>query len=133
MVVSAFIDIRQKEIPIFFPVMCAVLSTASVILDISRDEFNIANSIMSLLPGILMLVIAFLTREALGYGDGMMAFCIGPAAGFEGICFSLVLAMVLSSAASVILLLAKKGNRKTTIPFLPFFAMGMGVTLLEKI
>jgi leader peptidase (prepilin peptidase)/N-methyltransferase len=38
-----------------------------------------------------------------------------------------MIALFLSSILSIALLVAKKAGKKTTIPFLPFITLGMGV------
>lgn len=133
MLICSVVDIRTKEIPLWEIAICAVLSTAKVVLDLRGGEADIAGIIFSLLPGAFLLVLSFITKEGIGYGDGLMVLLMGPALGAEGLILGMLIAFFASSFFSAILLIIKKVKRNYRIPFIPFMTIGMGVMILAPI
>ena len=77
-----------------------------------------------------MLLVGRVTREEVGYGDGLLLMAIGPAFGLEHIILGLFCGLFVISILSVCILVLSKGNRNTKIAFVPFLALGMGVMML---
>ena len=74
--------------------------------------------------GAVFLLLGFLSKEAIGYADGMIVFACGIAYGFYetvALCFW---ATLYAGCFSGILLVAKRAGRKSRIPFLPFLLLG---------
>ena len=88
---------------------------------------DITDILLSLLPGGLLLFLSFITREGIGYGDGLIILAAGPALGFCDLLTTLMTAIILSGLFSGLLLILKKVKRKTRIAFAPFLAMGCAV------
>ena len=131
-------DIREKEISLWKLQIYGLL-----ILGIFLSRFFIQkNSLFSLLekgifgliPGLLFLFLAKASKEAVGYGDGIILLFIGISIGFWqclGVLFTALLGIFLAAAMILILAGRKKNVR---IPFLPFLLTGMagGYFWLEK-
>ena len=122
-------DIREKEISLWKLQIYGLL-----ILGIFLSRFFIQkNSLFSLLekgifgliPGLLFLFLAKASKEAVGYGDGIILLFIGISIGFWqclGVLFTALLGIFLAAAMILILAGRKKNVR---IPFLPFLLTGM--------
>lgn len=122
-------DIREKEISLWKLQIYGFL-----ILGIFLSRFFIQkNSLFSLLekgifgliPGLLFLFLAKASKEAVGYGDGIILLFIGISIGFWqclGVLFTALLGIFL--AATMILILAGR-KKNVRIPFLPFLLTGM--------
>lgn len=126
-------DFMRKEIPILMPVLCLVNSALSVAFCIYTGNFWLEDTIMSLLPGVVLLLIGVVTGQAVGYGDGLMTLCIAPALGLCNTCLGLIVALGAAAFTSIILLVVKKGSRHTKIPFMPFLTLGVGVIACVQI
>ena len=121
--------IREKEISLWKLQIYGFL-----ILGIFLSRFFIQkNSLFSLLekgifgliPGLLFLFLAKASKEAVGYGDGIILLFIGISIGFWqclGVLFTALLGIFLAAAMILILAGRKKNVR---IPFLPFLLTGM--------
>ncbi len=83
--------------------------------------------VLSLLPGAGFLLLGFLTREKVGYGDGWALLMIGLFAGIYQCFLILLVGLMAESAVAVALLALGKIKRDREIPFLPFLLLGMGV------
>ena len=85
----------------------------------------ICRLLAGLLPGIFLLVLAKITREAVGYGDGLILLFIGLSLGFWeciGIFFIGLLGVFLAAVLVALFFGRKKGLE---IPFIPFLLTGL--------
>ncbi|MCR5675562.1 MAG: prepilin peptidase [Lachnospiraceae bacterium] len=132
MLVTSIRDIRKREIARWMFAAAGVLSTAAVIIEIAGSAdtgLTAGRTILSLLPGIILLALGFLSKGGIGYGDGIFALLLGPVFGLERMATGICLAFFLSAVFSVILLVRKRVGRDSSLPFIPFFAAAMGVML----
>ena len=122
-------DIREKEISLWklqiygFLILGIVLSR----LFIQKNSLFslLEKGIFGLIPGLLFLFLAKASKEAVGYGDGIILLFIGISIGFWqclGVLFTALLGIFLAAAMILILAGRKKNVR---IPFLPFLLTGM--------
>lgn len=82
------------------------------------------------LMGIGIVGIGWITREAIGYGDGLSAAVLGIWLGIFTAAWILFLALLMSAGVSAVLITVKKAGRKYRIPFLPFMLLGWGIWIL---
>jgi leader peptidase (prepilin peptidase) / N-methyltransferase len=80
-----------------------------------RDFFYL---LLSLLPGASLLTFSFLTREAIGVGDGLLFLMIGSLLGLEESLILLTLSLMLSLFAALGIWIKKK-SKKAMFPFVP--------------
>ncbi len=125
-------DFFRKEISLWMPVICALISLACIVTDYLYKETDIMNVFLSLLPGAVLVFIAFVTSQAIGYGDGLMALSFAPVLGFEMTCIVILAGMMMSMVYSIFLLIVRQSDKKTSFAFVPFLTVGMGVTMLAK-
>ena len=108
-------DIKTKMVPLI-----AVAATAgSVLLYRLCVGTGILELVMGLIPGVLLLVLALVTQESIGTGDGLMLCVLGLFCGWRQCLAVFGMALVLSALLSIILLICRKVGRKTELPFLP--------------
>ena len=108
-------DIKTKMVPLI-----AVVATAgSVLLYRLCVGTGILELVMGLIPGVLLLVLALVTQESIGTGDGLMLCVLGLFCGWRQCLAVFGMALVLSALLSIILLICRKVGRKTELPFLP--------------
>lgn len=126
-------DVKNKEISARLLVISAVISFAGAFIGVWKNNLSITDVVVSLLPGAGMLFLSFATRQQIGYGDGLVALVLGPAFGIRIMLLGIVIAFFGSSIFSIILLLLKKAEKKTRIPFVPFITLGTAVACFAKI
>ena len=73
-----------------------------------------------ILPGVFLLVLSIMTEGAIGRGDGLVSIVLGCYLGIWRVLLLLMGAFLLGAVFGGILLLCKKADRKTSLPFLPF-------------
>lgn len=77
-----------------------------------------------MLFGTGLLVMIFLSKEALGMADGIILFVYGIAFGLYEVATLCFFATLFICPVAGFLLLTKKGGRKTKLPFFPFLLLG---------
>ena len=124
---AAVTDIRKQEVSVKTAGVAAVLA---VILRMAAGDINLLSWLAGLLPGILVLLIGKVTGEVVGYGDGIAILVCGLFLGARGCTGCVIIGLFLTFPVSLVLLLWKKADRKSRMPFLPFLLAGYGIWFL---
>lgn len=124
----AFADIKYREIP----VLPVCFLAGIVILVRLWKGTGLTELLLGLFPGILLLLISYLSHGSIGTGDGLVLCVIGLGSGMETTVVMLGTALFVGGIYAAIMLFLKKVGRKTEIPFLPFLLLGyfVGVSLV---
>lgn len=123
----AIYDLRSKRIPLVLIALCAVLSVIESVIGLTDHVRTPVMILAALMPGIFLLFLSFVTKQAVGFGDGLLMCAVGPILGFRLMMSGVMLGFFLSSLAAIFLLIFKKADKKTKMPFVPFLASAMGV------
>ena len=116
----AIYDLKYKKVPVW-----AVLVFGAVVLGYRfYAGAGIVELLFGLVPGILLLLTAFCTRESIGYGDGMVLCVLGLFLGIKNALAVLGMALFLAALPAGLLLVLKRAGRKTELPFLPCLFAG---------
>lgn len=129
MTVAAIQDIRRKEVSVGIVLAAGAVSFITCIVAIAGGTFSIEETIFSLIPGALLLLVAFICRNNMGYGDGLLILAVGPSVGFEKCILGLCVAFFISGIFSIVLMAVKRPGKGYAIPFIPFLTLGLGVSL----
>jgi len=78
----------------------------------------------------IFLLIAIVSRGGMGWGDVKLVALIGLATGFPLVFLSIIMGAILGGVVAVAMVVAKKKQRRQTIPFGPFLAVAAMITLL---
>lgn len=112
-------DIRKKKIHVWW---CIAFMIIGMVMELIEQR-EILNICAGMLPGIFVYITGIVSGGSIGKGD---AFVLIAAGIFMGIISSIILficSLFLVTAAALFLLLLKKGNMKTRIPFVPFLTV----------
>ncbi len=129
LVLATISDLVERVVPLWMIFACASISSILTVVNISDGIVSPEESVMSLVPGLLLLAVAFFSKGGIGYGDGLIALACGPAFGWLRITEGLCLAFLLSALFSLLLILLRRAGRNTSFPFVPFLTSAMGVIL----
>ena len=75
---------------------------------------------LGLLPGIFMLILAWSTRESIGYGDGLVILGMGCFYALGEIMGIVMIAITIAGITALGLLVFGHKNRESEFPFVPF-------------
>ena len=115
--IGSWMDLRTRELSVSFLGLFGVLS-------ISCNVFWNYQSAKSLFAGctvgILFLVIGWMTRESIGYGDGLAILILGIFEGGKNIFWIVFGAFLLGGIYGGYRMAVKKSKAEDTFPFFPF-------------
>lgn len=107
-----------------------------LLLGILNPNIELTSIIVSISPGMFLLLLGLSSRQAIGYGDGVATIIIGICVGLNRCFIICLIAFLIASMASCIKLL-KHHSIKSTLPFIPFlliaFVLNNIFTILEVI
>lgn len=83
-----------------------------------------ANRLYSLIPGIILILYAYISGESVGYGDGFMIMGLGMYMNLLELGAVLMLSVTLSGLVALILLVVFKKGKHFELPFIPFLFLG---------
>lgn len=120
--IGSFFDIRWKRIPAVLLVAGTVWAVFCIILQIFQKGAGevLMAALISVLPGGGLLLLSLLTEKKVGSGDGLILMLLGLYEGVEHTIPVFCLGLFLQSLLAVGLLIFKKADKQTCIPFLPF-------------
>ncbi len=126
--VCAVVDGLKREIPIVI-VWIGIIVAVILRLCGTIGEGSAVMAALSVIPGVMLWMISFVTREKVGYGDGWMLIMIGLFVGMWSCFLILLIGLVSESFIVLVLLAVQRISRDRRIPFAPFLLFGMGVVL----
>ncbi len=117
------LDLKYKEIPLWFAIFGGMGGMVFCVL----ERRTLGEVVLSCLPGVIALVFSKLTKEVMGYGDGIVFLVMGIYLSLERLLAIGMLAFMIAGVVALILLVIfrKKGNYR--IPFLPFLSLAYGI------
>ena len=109
--ILAGMDVRKRQISL---VLTGVLFLAGIGWQILVEQTSWLEWLLSLLPGAGFLTLSYISREQVGYGDGLLLLTVGIWLGF-GQTFGVLCG---------VLLMRKKIRKQDSIPLVPFLLLG---------
>jgi len=126
-------DIRTKEIPLWISLgfgSCSFLYSICC-----QREWS--SFLFACLPGVVCLFLGFCTRQAIGYGDGILLCSLAMLYSLEDMMKIILIAVSFAGMTGFILLLFFQKNRKYEIAFIPFLFLGWilshGIPMVERV
>lgn len=113
-------DIRKKEIPLWISVglgSCSLLYS----LCCQRDWLSLC---LALIPGVICLLLGYCTRQAIGYGDGILLCSLGMLYSLEEVISIFAVASLFAGVVGLFLLVVFQKSRRYEVPFVPFLFAG---------
>lgn len=123
LVICSFFDIRWKKIPIWALVAGGIWGLVSIGIRcvFGRTLLSVAGgTLAAILPGAVFLVLSFLTEKKIGCGDGILLIILGVLEGLKMVSLTCCVGLFMQSLFAVGLVLMKKADKQTCIPFVPF-------------
>lgn len=123
--VAGVMDLKSKTISrgIIFVLMLVCLAGAFIKVFLDK-EFGLWETVGGVLIGLCTIGLSMLSREQIGRGDGLVIAAIGLILGFRRCLFAVCMASIIMTLVSVIVLILRKGNRNTRLPFIPALFAG---------
>lgn len=110
-------DIKEQELH-GLPLL--LLGISGIILAIMGKTWTDGTFLWRFLPGLCLIFLAWMTKESIGYGDGLAVLCMGCFYPVEELFGLFLLAVTLAGLVALGLLAVFRWGRKTRLPFVPF-------------
>ena len=114
LMLSAFSDIRKKEISLWIVICMAFLSLSDGAIALFNGKRTIEDLTICLIPGAVMMLLALLSRQSMGYGDGVIILVIGMTFGISKLAVGIAIALFTSGIMSILLITIRKAKRNDT-------------------
>lgn len=112
--VNAVYDIKYRRI---LKISCPVYLAAGILL--WWKSGNGVGQLAALLPGLAFLLIGKITKEAVGYGDGLTVLALGFCHPLETLCEIVLGGLLLGAVWGGMLVMIKKKSWKQEFPWIP--------------
>lgn len=131
LLVGSFFDMKERKIPILLLLAGGAAAAVLFLMQTAEAKWETAllEAAFSLLPGTGMLLLSFVSGEKVGRGDGFLLLVLGALEGAETVCLTFGIGLFLQSVFAVGLLIAKKADKQTCIPFVPFLLAARSICL----
>lgn len=116
LVIQTYWDLRYRELPL---VVSGVGGVVGIAMSIYQGR-EVEEIFLALLPGAVALFLGKITRQAIGYGDGVLITILGCYVPLEEVLFLCMFASVLAGIFALVLLIILRKKGTYEIPFVPF-------------
>lgn len=123
LVAQGGLDLKYKEIPLWLAVFGGVAGLGFCVF----ERRSPGELLLACLPGVIALIFSKLTREVMGYGDGIVFLVMGIYVSLERLLAIGMLAFTIAGVVALILLVVFRKKGEYRIPFLPFLALAYGI------
>lgn len=118
-------DLKSKTISREMILVLMIVCFAGAFIKVFiNKEFGIWEIIGGVLIGFCAIGLSMVSRDQIGRGDGLVIVAIGLVLGFRKCLFAVCMASIIMTLVSVIVLILRKGNRNTRLPFIPALFAG---------
>lgn len=126
--IGSWLDLRTRELPLkFFGIFGFLALGCNVVWNYQKIQSLLAGGAV----GIFFLSLGWLTKEAIGYGDGLGILILGMFEGVKNVSLILFGAFLLGGIYGGYRMLTKKSKATDTLPFFPFLMLSyLGVWIL---
>ena len=128
LMVGGYFDVKEKLLP---TKLFVIFGSFFFVSNFFRNNQNLKEMMLGSLVGMVLLMIGWFTREAIGYGDGFGVVVLGMVEGFSMTIQIVWLAFVLSGIYGLWQLIILRKGKTDSIPFFPFlFLAKLGALIL---
>lgn len=120
--ILSVIDIKNKRIPVWMVYLLGI--TCFVLQYVVESSIIGIGIILGIIPGVVLLILAICSDGKIGMGDGLVVFVLGIGYTLEEVVSILGISFFFTAICSIGLLIVKKADRKTELPFLPYLFIG---------
>lgn len=114
-------DIRTGKISMVPPAVGAALCVG---LQIAAGDFRPVDAVFGAGVGLMLLLIGYASRQAVGYGDGLLFAATGCCLGGTDNVVLLLCSLLMCSVYSMVMLISHRKNRNDRIVLVPFVLGG---------
>ncbi len=120
-------DLRFKKIPLWYLLLFLIFGLLSAIF---MRDISYLDAMFGFLGGVFMILIAKLSKESIGYGDGILLCGMGLFMGIHPLLYAFFYSICLMIPFSLWLLFFEKRERDEKVPLIPFLLFGTMIQIV---
>ena len=120
--IGTYYDVKKQMLPVTY---LWTFTVVGILGTIFLRYQNIEDSVLGALMGVGILFVGWLTKEAIGYGDGWVLVILGLLEGLLSLSLIMMAAFIMSALFGAWKLICLKEKRDSTMPFLPFLFIAL--------
>lgn len=129
LVAAGWIDLREKRIPNIIPAFLVFAGVILLLVIYIKNGHDAQAYLVSCLlaffgPAVVLFIVSTITHMGIGAGDIKLICALGLIGGVNLLCGTIIFGTLLCAVTAVVLLIWKKKNLKSTLPFGPFLMAG---------
>ena len=129
LIFESVIDIKKREISITASV---IISLIAVLLIVFAKDIHILSMVFGLCEGILLMILSHVSKEQIGFGDGIILCATGLILGWKDNLTMFFFSCLICALFSICLMTIKKADKRTKIPFVPFMVPGFILSVISE-
>lgn len=114
-------DMRKKEIRVFYIIIMGLVALGGCFV---RQNHSWYGALGGFLIGLCLIGISLISKEQIGKGDGMVIAALGILCGVRNTLGMVCFASLFMLIPAFVVMILKKGGKKTRLPFLPALFLG---------
>lgn len=130
LIIGSVYDWKYRGLPVWLLLVGGLGGLAGLIYAWCCTDQGIIRTGMALAPGAVALLLSYVTREQIGYGDGVLLLIMGGCLGRANVIAALFVALAVTCIIGITLLVSGKAKHSSRIPFVPFLCIGSIVVAL---
>lgn len=119
LLILAIQDLRSKKVS----TLICLLTIALIFIALLIYKDSMVSSLLGMGFGFIILGVSRITGGKIGLGDGMILTFTGLGLGFWRNVEMFAMALFMAAIVSIVLLVLKKVNRHSSLPFVPFILL----------
>ena len=122
LIILGLVDFMKRKVPVLLLLGGGILCAGLAVNQCVQGEMLWQECVVGMIPGVMLLVVAGITKKA-GYGDGIVLMQMGIYLGWEKVFVLFCFSLLLLSGSCMVLLLLRKVNKNTRMPYISFLAI----------
>ena len=127
--ICSITDLRKREIK---PVVLIVFGIMASVFYVLFKPVCLYEEAAGIVIGLFFVGLHFITDEKIGLGDGLLMIVTGIFLGGRQNASLIMIAMLLSAVYSIVFLMIKKADKKTSFAFVPFVFAAFLIRLMIR-
>lgn len=124
LLIGSIYDRKYYSLPVWLLLLGLLGGAGAAVYSMFWEDASIIRVGMAFLPGVISLFLSYISREQIGYGDGLMLIALGGCIGLQQAIMVVGIALAASFVVSVALVMLRKAGRTHKLPFVPFLLLG---------
>ena len=124
LLIGSVYDWKYFSLPMWLLAAGILGGLGGVLYSLFGEDVSVISVGVAFLPGVIALILSYITGEQIGYGDGLLLLAMGGCMGLRQTIMVVGIALGATFVVSVALVLLKKVGRTQKLPFVPFLLAG---------